>query len=123
MKGAKTDPKFLLADQTQVEYLTDLMPAGTAGINHNIATDGRTALLTIKVLSSQDKAALKAASAAAATSTSTSTSATTKKQKRTSLLAKVAPSSKKTARPVSQDVKVAPAVPVPAQAGPIAAAA
>lgn len=120
MKGANTDLKFLLADQTQVEYLTDLMPAGTAGINHNIATDGRTALLTIKVLSSQDKAALKAASAAAATTTTTTT---TKNQKRTSLLARVAPSSKKAARPVSQDVKVAPAVPVPAQAGPVAAAA
>lgn len=46
--------------QTKVEYLTGLIEPGTTGINHNIATDGRVALLTIKLLSKDDKALLKA---------------------------------------------------------------
>lgn len=46
--------------QTKVEYLTGLIEPGTTGINHDIATDGRVALLTIKLLSKDDKALLKA---------------------------------------------------------------
>ncbi|PWN37368.1 uncharacterized protein FA14DRAFT_115623, partial [Meira miltonrushii] len=33
--------------QTKVDYLTGLIQPGTKGINHDIATDGRVALLTI----------------------------------------------------------------------------
>ncbi|KAJ6500397.1 hypothetical protein C8R45DRAFT_977494 [Mycena sanguinolenta] len=32
---------------TTVEYVPDLLPAGSAGINHNISIDGMTAILTI----------------------------------------------------------------------------
>jgi len=32
-----------------VEYITDLLPVGSTGINHGIAIDGRVALLTVKV--------------------------------------------------------------------------
>lgn len=46
--------------QTKVEYLTGLIEPGTTGINHDIATDGKVALLTIKLLSKDDKALLKA---------------------------------------------------------------
>lgn len=102
------------------------MAAGTQGINHGIATDGRTAVITIKVLSSQDKASLKTASAAATTATTTTPTTTDKAQKRKSLLGKVTATQKKAApRPISQDVKAAPAVPVPAsvaQAQSVAAA-
>lgn len=46
--------------QTKVEYLTGLIQPGTAGINHDIATDGKVALLTIKLLSKDDKSLIKA---------------------------------------------------------------
>jgi len=35
---------------TVVEYLTGLLPPGSNGVNHDIATDGKTALLTITIL-------------------------------------------------------------------------
>lgn len=46
--------------QTKVDYITGLMQPGIEGVNHEIATDGKVALLTIKILSSDDKALLKA---------------------------------------------------------------
>ncbi|PWN42578.1 hypothetical protein IE81DRAFT_323341 [Ceraceosorus guamensis] len=54
---------FFTRYQTKVQWLDGLMPAGAQGINHDIAVDGRTALLTIKILNSDDKAALKKTSA------------------------------------------------------------
>ncbi|UZJ51296.1 hypothetical protein CBS101457_000616 [Exobasidium rhododendri] len=44
--------------QTKVEYVSGLIAPGTAGINHGISTDGRVALLTVKLLSSSDKTVL-----------------------------------------------------------------
>lgn len=44
--------------QTKVEYITGLIAPGTAGINHDISTDGKVALLTVKLLTSNDKAVL-----------------------------------------------------------------
>jgi hypothetical protein len=35
---------------TTVLYLTGLLPSGSNGVNHNIPTDGKTALLTITIL-------------------------------------------------------------------------
>lgn len=40
--------------------MTGLLPAGAQSINHDIAIDGKVALLTIKLLSSDDKALLRA---------------------------------------------------------------
>lgn len=44
--------------QTSVQYLTGLLPPGASGINHDIATDGRVALLTVKLLTAHEKALL-----------------------------------------------------------------
>jgi len=44
--------------QTKVEYISNLISPGAQGINHGISTDGRVALLTVKVLNSNDKTVL-----------------------------------------------------------------
>ena len=46
--------------QTKVEYISDLLPPGATGVNHGIATDGRVALLTVKLLTKDDKKTLAA---------------------------------------------------------------
>lgn len=46
--------------QTKVEYVSGLISPGAQGVNHGIATDGRVALLTVKLMSRDHKALMKA---------------------------------------------------------------
>lgn len=45
-----------LIDQTKLEWVDNLLAAGTTGVNHNIPTDGRTAVLTVTRLDGKAKA-------------------------------------------------------------------
>ncbi|CAO1614348.1 unnamed protein product [Parajaminaea phylloscopi] len=45
---------------TTVSYLTGYLPVGSAGVNHGIALDGRTALVTVKLLNDEPKVSAKA---------------------------------------------------------------
>lgn len=41
--------------RTKVEWLTGYLPEGSEGVNHGIALDGRTALLTVELIDSSGK--------------------------------------------------------------------
>ncbi|PWN53948.1 hypothetical protein IE53DRAFT_383525 [Violaceomyces palustris] len=51
---------FFNSYRTKVEWVQGLMPSGIQGVNHDIAVDGRTAILTVTLLSKEEKKAIKA---------------------------------------------------------------